>query len=215
MYRFRHAAGFIPALLATMLVAASATAQVNSANVSLSRDASGTVAAGETISVTVSMTSAPPQGVEILGLGLRETLPANATFQGVTASSSTNPSVKPSVGAEGVLEFAWIDVPAFPYTMTYSVLLGAEFTPPQAITGQVEYRTTGGAEFSNSASTTLEEEGSAWKTGIFAGCAAGGADVSSNLADLFLMGMVMVALFVARRMQTATRLERQRVSARR
>lgn len=199
MHRFRNAAGIIPAVLAALLLAASAHAQVNSANVNLSRTVSGTVAAGETLSVTVKMTSSP---AEILGLGLRETLPENATFQGVTASTGSNPSVKPSIGTEGVLEFAWIDVPTFPYEMTYSVLLGAEFTPPQNITGQVEYRTTGGAEFSNTASTVLEEAGPAWKTGIFAGCAAGGMDVSSNLADLLLMGMVFVALFAARRMQT-------------
>jgi len=215
MYRIRHAAGFIPALLAALMLTTTATAQINSANVTLGRDYTGTVAAGETVAVTITITTAPPEGVSILGLGLRETLPANATFQGVTASSGSNPSVKPTVGATGVLEFAWIDVPTFPYTMTYSVALGAEFVAPQDITGQVEYRTTGGAEFSNSVVTSLEVEDPGWKTGIFAGCAAGGMDASSNMADLFLMGMVMMALWVARRVQTGQRTERLRVSSRR
>jgi hypothetical protein len=213
MNLFRNA-GLVPALIATLLVSSVASAQINSANVALDRTITGTVDNGETISVNLTFTAAPPNGRVILGLGLRETLPAGASYKGITTSSGDQPAIKPALNKEGLLEFAWITVPAFPYTISYSVALGEAFASPSSLTGQLEYRTTGGAEFSNVKSTTLEIEDDtpAWKTGLFAGCAPGGADVSSGLADWTLAALVLAALVIGAR-RTQARLQPQRLRA--
>ncbi len=206
-------AGFIrTAVLAALVATGVAHAQLNTANVSVSQTVAGNPVAGGTISLAVTIQTAPPEGVSILALSLRETLPAGATFLGITSTSSGAPSIKPDNGDNGVLEFAWIDVPTFPYLMTFNIGLDSTFTTPSDILGQVEYRTTGVAEFSNTATTTLVEQDNtpAWKQGIFAGCAAGGGDVASPWTDWMIISMVLFALVALRFAQPRLALQRLR-----
>ncbi len=200
------------AVLAALVATGAAHAQLNTANVSVSQAVTGNPVAGGTVSLAVTIQAAPPEGVEILAISLRETLPAGATFQGITSSSPPAPSIKPEVGEDGVLEFAWIDVPDFPYLLNINVGLDETFTTPSDIVGQVEYRTTGVAEFSNTVTTTLVEQDNtpAWKQGIFAGCAAGGGDVASAWTDWLIVSMVLFALVALRFAQPRLALQRQR-----
>ena len=81
--------------------------------------AEGCAAPGEEalIAVTISSDCDP----SVAALGLREQIPDNWLLKGV--SGNAPPEVHPAADTSGTLEFAWVDVPAFPVSFTYRVLI--------------------------------------------------------------------------------------------
>lgn len=74
----------------------------------------------------------------ITALAVVETLPQGWTFGKVTGG--TPPAVSPPEGSTGVLNFVWINIPAWPATFTYTVTPPATDTGAKRISGQVLYR---------------------------------------------------------------------------
>lgn len=145
--------------------ASGAWAQSNSANVVLTRTVSGNLEANAILQVTVTMTRNPDTA--ILALALRETLPPGFLFKSVdSATAGRIPDIKPAADSGGVLEFAWIVTPNFPFSMTYSIQAPNEAEEAVNLSGQVEYRVTGTAQFSAVTTTTIEPS-----KGGFCGCA--------------------------------------------
>ena len=97
-------------------------------------------------------------GDKVTALAIVEKLPKGWLFQEV--SSGTRPVIVPSRGATGELTFVWVQVPAFPCTMTYTVVPGPEVTGPQEIEGQAVYRQYGPEMRSETARTVLGLAGS-------------------------------------------------------
>lgn|GEM_PF-1097699 len=99
---------------------------------------------GQPFEVTITMSASTTEG--LTAIGLYETMPPGWVFNGMRGLTGDPPTVSPQPGDMGVLEFAWIQIPELPYTFAYIV------TPPETgggavfISGQIEYRTTGGAQ---------------------------------------------------------------------
>ena len=75
----------------------------------------------------------------LTALALTEALPAGWSFAGVVAG--TVPEVRPTPGARGTLEFAWVAVPAaWPVTFTYRVSLPLRAPPGSALVGKAYFR---------------------------------------------------------------------------
>jgi len=154
-----------------VLGASGAWAQSNSANVVLTRTVSGNLEANAILQVTVTISK--NADAVILALGLYETLPTGWTFKGNpnnngnvdSASNQQFPTIFPDDGTSGVLDFAWITPPSFPYSMTYSIQAPNEVSSVD-LTGFVEYRQTQGRELSAVTTTTIEPS-----KGGFCGCA--------------------------------------------
>lgn len=208
MTRFR----ILGLLTAMALCAAPAFAQNNPANMSLTRSVSGTIAAGETIYVTVTLNATPSE--DILALGVYETIPTGTSYQAVT--SSNGPSVKPtSAGATGTLGFAWIDVPTFPYSFTYSLLVDSNFVSPSNITGYAEYRLSGSPLFSPTTTTTLTSSTPEEPKTAMCGCSANDGPNASLLGDTLFISLLGLALFAARFLQPRLAAEKLRTHLRR
>ena len=75
-------------------------------------------------------------------LGIQETIPTGWSFASV--SGDDPPSIKPSAGATGTLEFGWISPPTSPISFTYTLQMPGNETGDKSITGQVLYRYMGG-----------------------------------------------------------------------
>lgn len=93
-----------------------------------------------TLDITVSIDNLGL--ANITAIGFEEQLPAGWTFDGAV-SSSTAPAAYPSAGSTGLLEFAWISVPAFPATITYRVNIPSGETEPALFSGMTRYRRLG------------------------------------------------------------------------
>lgn len=210
IFPLRALSAGIVAAVAALIPASDAFAQTNSANVSVAQSVQGNPVSGGT--VTVAVTIDADDDATILALSLRTTLPAGASFQSIASTSGPQPPIKPDAGDTGTLEFAWIDVPTFPYIISINVALDGTFATPADIVSQAEYRTTGPAEFSNASVLTLEEADNrpAWKQGILAGCAASGTDIASSWTDWVVVAMVLALLVAACLAQPRAVRERQR-----
>ncbi|HEX71978.1 MAG TPA: hypothetical protein ENN65_01520, partial [Candidatus Hydrogenedentes bacterium] len=94
----------------------------------------------------------------VTALAWEDELPAGWTYQSASLSATPMPFIAPSDGASGTLQFAWITIPAFPFTMSYTVDVPVSPTLPATVTGQSEFRTGGAALFSNVVATVIELE---------------------------------------------------------
>ncbi|HPO14273.1 MAG TPA: hypothetical protein PLI09_12585 [Candidatus Hydrogenedentes bacterium] len=98
---------------------------------------------GQPLDVTITISVSTAAG--LTAVGFYESLPSGWVFNGLRGITGEPPIIAPAPGDMGVLEFAWIQIPGFPYTFGYTV------TPPESsgglasIWGQTEYRTNGGA----------------------------------------------------------------------
>lgn len=90
------------------------------------------------VSVTLSYTGTDP----VTALALVETLPDGWTFDKVTGGAA--PAVSPPAGKGGNVTFIWVQVPAFPATLTYTVNVPAADTGARTLAGKAAYRLTGG-----------------------------------------------------------------------
>ena len=141
-------------VLAPLAVLAQSTAQAadgrmpvetNPLGLALVRQHADVFEPGKPFEITVTISEAAAG--QVTAMGLRETLPTDWRMESVAGASGAPPDVAPAPGATGVLQFAWISVPPFPYTFTYAV------TPPEGdggtkiIHGALEYRELGGAHY--------------------------------------------------------------------
>ena len=78
-----------------------------------------------------------------LVFGYTETLPPGWTYQGIVANEGAAPVIVPALGAEGVLEFAWIDPQLMPGSFTYQVNIPAMASGQALFSGYGLYRFTG------------------------------------------------------------------------
>jgi hypothetical protein len=81
---------------------------------------------------------------DITALTLTEQAPLDWTFDSVV--SAVPPSVVPSPGATGMLEFVWPTAPSFPLTLTYRLNVPAGQSGEKAFLGQGLYRRGAGPE---------------------------------------------------------------------
>ena len=126
------------------------------ANLRVERSAAGaTYAAGQPVQLTVRMEYGGSE--RITALALVEKLPAGWSFQDI--SEGARPVIVPAKGATGELTFVWVQVPAFPCSMSYTVLPGPNASGAQVIEGQAVYRQFGPELRSDPARTVLNPSG--------------------------------------------------------
>ncbi len=97
--------------------------------------------------LTVKLTIKNPSKISVSALGLNETLPEGWQLQ--TVISNSGATVSPEPGATGTLQFAWVDIPLFPVSVTYVVSVPQDADGPVVFTGQVLYRTPTSEELSS------------------------------------------------------------------
>ena len=102
--------------------------------------AAGGYTAGQTLEVSTTLTFTGTSKVS--ALALVETLPLGWTFDKVTGGAT--PAVSPANGKTGNVTFIWVDVPAFPATLTYTLNVPAGETGARSLVGKAAYRTDGG-----------------------------------------------------------------------
>jgi len=98
----------------------------------------------------------------VLALGLQCFVPQGWQFQG-TSTGNNAPAIYPQPGkvSDGStpFEFAWINIPPFPFDFTFSVNIPSDFQGPTQINSQALYRYTGEQLTSNIAQTSFEGVG--------------------------------------------------------
>ncbi len=125
--------------------AATIEGEINSVDMQLIRQFSvAEYTPGQPLEVTITMSASAPQG--LTAIGLYETLPPQWTFTGMRGLTGEPPTISPAPGQMGVLEFAWIQIPNFPYTFAYVVTPPTSTGGPAYISGQIEYRTNASAQ---------------------------------------------------------------------
>jgi hypothetical protein len=83
---------------------------------------------------------------EVYALGFRADLPEGWVFTGIQGTGQDIPQWNTeSPAAGGIVEFAWIDVPAFPVEFTYTVNVG-NTQSSQTLTGNALYRVLDGPQ---------------------------------------------------------------------
>ncbi len=174
---------------------------------------------GKSVNITISFTNTSSENV--LALGLQSYLPLGWQFQGISTGTNTL-AVFPSAGkiSDGTVpfEFAWIQIPAFPFEFTFSVNIPSDFQGVTEIHSQSLYRYTGGQLTSNIAQTSFEggaipQEGEGQTEGegekpscmerVFSGCNSGTKTArqqpSKFLFDLLFVLTIIGTLGVSRK----------------
>jgi hypothetical protein len=90
------------------------------------------------ISTTLNYAGTEP----LAALAFVATLPEGWTFDKVSGGAA--PAVAPAAGKTGNATFIWVEVPALPATVTYTVNVPATDAGPRTLSGKAAYRTTGG-----------------------------------------------------------------------
>ncbi len=140
------------ALLASLLTCAAANAQVTLTQLPTTER----YTAGATLDITVTLNVVTAD--QINAVGLEQTLPAGWTFD--SAVSGDIPGVLPTVGEDGLLEFAWFPLPvAYPVSFVYRVAVPLAATGTQSITGTALVLLDVAGEVTATASTVLPREG--------------------------------------------------------
>ena len=99
---------------------------------------------GQVIEITVNI-SASSDG-SVTALGLLGSAPDTWTFAGVRGITGDLPAVSPQPGSAGRIEFAWINMPQFPYSFAYTLQVPPDAAGQAVVQGQVEYRTNAGRQ---------------------------------------------------------------------
>jgi len=142
---------------------------------------------GKSISITISFVNNSSENV--LALGLQCFVPQGWQFQG-TSTGTNAPAVYPQPGkvSDGTtpFEFAWINIPPFPFDFTFSVNIPSDFQGYTQINSQALYRYTGGQLTSNIAQTSFEGAGTPQEgEGQMEGEGEGGNDNTSCAGQIF------------------------------
>jgi len=129
---------------------------VNPIGMFMDRGHFDTYVPGTEVVVQVNI-SVQNSGRVINAIGLRETIPAGWSYLGSNGGAA--PQVEPSPGEQGLLEFAWIEIPAPPFGFSYT--LGVPESDPgglQTLHGALEYRLAGSAKYAPPTVTTITGE---------------------------------------------------------
>ncbi len=108
---------------------------------------------GKQVAVTVYISAFQWDG--LTAMGLYETVPEGWTFRGARAIAGAIPSVLPTEGASGTLQFLWIEQSTAPITFQYVLDVPPRESGLRYFSGQVEYRQGDGALTSNVAFSQL------------------------------------------------------------
>ncbi len=95
--------------------------------------------AGQPLDVIVSLDADGKD--KLTALALVERLPKGWSFEELTGGAK--PVIVPAKGATGELSFVWVQVPAFPCTVSYKLLPGPDVVGAQELQGQAVYRQSG------------------------------------------------------------------------
>lgn len=115
------------------------------------RVAGGKYVPGQPLDVTLVLNRT---GTEpLFALGIKEALPEGWSFAGVLTQDVSRPDVHRAEGRE--VDFAWINIPQFPLTLSYRVVTAAEPNEVELM-GEALYRTTGPELSSGAVVTPLE-----------------------------------------------------------
>jgi len=118
----------------------------------------GTYAPGGTVDVTITL-SAEGSGEPVRAMGIEEFLPAGFVFDGVV--SDRRPDLAPPAGRTDKVEFAWFNIPEFPFSFTYRLRAGENAAGTAEIRGETLYRTSGPEHRTGIEVTPLHQTGAA------------------------------------------------------
>lgn len=135
--------------VAVCLLALAAAAQnedLNPIDMQLLRQHPAEYRAGVPLEIIITISAYNAEN--LTAIGLYETIPPGWEFLGMRGITGQPPAVAPAEGETGVLQFAWIQTPELPFTFAYTVLPPADDDGMKVISGQIEYRELGSAQYS-------------------------------------------------------------------
>ncbi len=100
----------------------------------------GSAVPGKTLDITLIIEKEGSKPIR--ALGIQEILPKGWAFDSVV--SGEKPNIVPPKGRTPAIEFAWFNIPEFPFQLTYRVKVPENFNEPAEIKGQTLYRADGG-----------------------------------------------------------------------
>ncbi len=158
----------------------------------------GEYIAGSTVDVQVTFSYTGAGAV--FALGLEEFIPEGWTFNS-RISNSNNPAVTPDAGDDSPLTFAWLNIPSFPFTLTYRLNVPAGTTGKQELSGRAIYRTTGDEQQSPLVTTATYPLGETpeEKEDAMCGCAPMRGGPAGILGDVLLGIALCSGLTLSRR----------------
>ncbi|MCC6144480.1 MAG: hypothetical protein IT368_11800 [Candidatus Hydrogenedentes bacterium] len=125
---------------AAVPAAAASTPQNETGGITLTREVAGNAyTPGQPLTVQLTLTH---EGKEpVTALAITEELPKNWAFASIAGGQA--PTVAPPQRATGTLNFIWVNVPQFPFTVSYLIDTTENPGGPQALKGQAIYRKLG------------------------------------------------------------------------
>lgn len=165
---------------------------------------------GKSVIITISFVNNSTEN--ILALGLQCFVPQGWQFQGISTGTNA-PAVYPKSGKisdeKTPFEFAWINIPAFPFDVSFSVNIPSDFQGHTQINSQALYRYTGGQLTSNIAQTLFdgavtpqegegqiegegENEGTSCAGRIFKGCSSDSKEATQQIKNFFIDFLFML-----------------------
>lgn len=189
--RIRTGAALVVAAVFAGMAAAQDTLTV-------SQTAPSTYTPGGTVDVQIAF--AYTGGSPVSALGFRVTPPANWSFQAVV--SGEYPALMRTDSSPW--EFGYIIVPTLPFSVTIRMNVPPGEGGNRQISTQAEYRTTGSALFSNTASSTLGD-GNATDKGCGCSCGAESRRGAGLAGDVSVGVLLLGGLLFARRRLLASR----------
>lgn len=135
--------GFVVALVVGFILTTGAQGLMTVTKQISGLDPNGYFVNGVTTQITVTVTI-DYDGAEgtVTALGYEEVIPSGFTYAG-GLSGPNPPAVTPNVGQSGTLGFAYIFVPSFPASFTYTLNCPESICDPVQLVGKALYRTTG------------------------------------------------------------------------
>jgi hypothetical protein len=129
-----------------------------------------------------------PDSETMSAFGLEVDLPPNWTYKDGSVVCSPMPNLITPTQNPNAVNFVWfLPIPAFPFTVAYSVNIPAGEQGPVTLTGQANYRTTGDAQLSNAVDAIIQQGTASVMpvqtlTGFTGGFYAPGATIGANIA---------------------------------
>ena len=151
------------AVLAVLLLLLGATGAGGETTMTVTRevaelDEAGWFVPGTTeLTFTLTFTLGGDMG-NVTALAWEDELPTGWTYKASSLVATPAPFIVPADGASGTLEFAWLTIPTFPFTMTYVINVPPDPILPATVSGQAEFRLLGPAQFSNIVENTFRLE---------------------------------------------------------
>ncbi len=142
---------WLAVLLSAVWGAGLASADVSP--VALALSGPETYVPGESVEIVVTLTN--ESAAMITAIGLLGSVPETWAFAGLREISGGLPAVAPAIGSLGRVEFAWINMPTFPYSFGISFNVPEDACEDGVMQAQLETRTAAGREVSAPTAITL------------------------------------------------------------